>query len=85
MLCHAESEHGSVTLSAATDELNPFNPVPAPRKTSLLLRLWLRLEQWHRRWIDRRLLAEMDDRMLKDMGISSADALKESSKPFWLK
>jgi uncharacterized protein YjiS (DUF1127 family) len=56
----------------------------APKK-SLALRLLELLELWHRRWSDRRLLSGLDDRMLKDIGVSSIDALKESSKPFWLK
>jgi uncharacterized protein YjiS (DUF1127 family) len=56
----------------------------APKK-SLALRLLELLELWHRRRNDRRLLSGLDDRMLKDMGVSSIDALKESSKPFWLK
>ena len=58
---------------------------PKAHKKSLALRLLELLELWHRRWSDRRLLSGLDDRMLKDMGVSSIDALKESSKPFWLK
>lgn len=59
--------------------------LPKAPKKSLTLRLLELLELWHRRWSDRRLLSGLDDRMLKDMGVSSIDALKESSKPFWLK
>lgn len=39
------------------------------------------------RWIDRarqrRLLAELDDRLLADIGITREDALREARKPFW--
>ncbi len=31
----------------------------------------------------RRTLLALDDRMLKDIGISRADALREGNKPFW--
>jgi uncharacterized protein YjiS (DUF1127 family) len=33
--------------------------------------------------VTRRQLAEMDDRMLSDIGISRADAWAEASRPFW--
>jgi uncharacterized protein YjiS (DUF1127 family) len=39
--------------------------------------------QWHRRIADRHSLAAMDDRLLKDIGISRADAEHEAEKPFW--
>jgi uncharacterized protein YjiS (DUF1127 family) len=38
---------------------------------------------WINRYRQRKLLRDLDDYMLKDIGISRADALKESSKPFW--
>ncbi len=28
-------------------------------------------------------LAELDDRLLRDIGVSRAEALRESGKPFW--
>ncbi len=38
-------------------------------------------------WLDRRRqrhhLARLDPRLLKDIGISQADALEEARKPFW--
>ena len=39
------------------------------------------------RWIDRsnqrNALADLDDHLLRDIGKSSGDALREASKPFW--
>jgi uncharacterized protein YjiS (DUF1127 family) len=32
---------------------------------------------------DRRMLATMDDRSLRDIGITRYDAFYEASKPFW--
>lgn len=35
------------------------------------------------RWQQRNRLADMDDRTLRDMGISRADVYRERQKPFW--
>ena len=32
---------------------------------------------------ERRMLLGLDERMLRDIGISRADALREGGKPFW--
>ncbi|MBH62059.1 MAG: hypothetical protein CL569_06350 [Alphaproteobacteria bacterium] len=41
------------------------------------------LVEWNERAIQRRQLAEMDPRMLKDIGITHTDAWHKSNKPFW--
>lgn len=38
---------------------------------------------WHERAAQRRALMAMDDRTLKDIGISRADVEMEICKPFW--
>ena len=38
---------------------------------------------WQDRAQQRRQLATMDDRLLRDIGISRLDALHEANKPFW--
>ncbi len=38
---------------------------------------------WHERHRQRRLLGGLSDQMLKDMGVSRADADREVSKQFW--
>jgi len=35
------------------------------------------------RWKERRMLLELDERVLRDIGISRSQALAEASKPFW--
>ena len=38
---------------------------------------------WAERARQRRQLTELDDYMLRDLGLSRADVASESSKPFW--
>ncbi len=42
-----------------------------------------RLAIWGQRYRTRQVLARMDDRLLKDIGLSRTEALQESDKPFW--
>ncbi len=41
------------------------------------------IHEWNRRYRTRKELLEMEDYMLKDIGISRSDALREGNKPFW--
>jgi uncharacterized protein YjiS (DUF1127 family) len=41
------------------------------------------LRLWRQRMRERDQLGRLDDRMLQDIGITRADALHLSSKPFW--
>jgi len=41
------------------------------------------LSEWRRRGRERRYLSSLSDAMLKDIGISRADAWAEYEKPFW--
>lgn len=47
------------------------------------IRLAEALQLWWERSAQRRELAQLDDRMLRDIGISRADAYGESRKWFW--
>ena len=48
-----------------------------------IVRLFELLTEWQARARQRRDLAALDDHILKDIGISRADAGREASKPFW--
>lgn len=39
--------------------------------------------QWQERVRQRHQLAKLDDRLLRDIGISRVDAMHEIEKPFW--
>lgn len=41
------------------------------------------LRLWHERARQRRALARLDDRLLRDIGITRAEANREINKPFW--
>lgn len=41
------------------------------------------LAAWHGRLSERRALADLDDRMLRDIGITRAQASAETGKPIW--
>lgn len=47
------------------------------------VRLFETLLAWQSRAAGRRQLAAMDDRLLRDVGLSRADVMREQSKPFW--
>ena len=55
--------------------------------SSILVSRWLRtLEIWIDRSHQRRQLgelAELNDYLLKDIGVSREEALREAAKPFW--
>ena len=57
------------------------------RRSAAMLAALLRFARWcalsHARAAQRRHLAELDERMLKDVGITSKQAAAESAKPWW--
>jgi uncharacterized protein YjiS (DUF1127 family) len=42
-----------------------------------------RLLRWHELARQRRTLLTLDDRLLKDIGVTRAEAEREASRPFW--
>jgi uncharacterized protein YjiS (DUF1127 family) len=78
----------TISLGTATGR----NSRIAPQKVRHALRLSLRqalsrifltLQQWRRRSRERAELAKLDDRMLRDIGITRGDVWDEINKPFW--
>ena len=53
------------------------------RGMALLTGLLPVVGRWHARARERRALAQLDDRMLRDIGISRTEAERECAKPFW--
>ncbi|MDX6750888.1 DUF1127 domain-containing protein [Geminicoccaceae bacterium 1502E] len=65
------------TLTHTSVTCTPATPKGIARELADLVLLWLE------RYRQRRDLAGLDDHLLKDIGISRADAWQESAKPFW--
>lgn len=61
----------------------PATPATVKSWRALLGDAALLLEAWVERRRQRRALLELSDALLKDIGVSRADALREASKPFW--
>lgn len=72
----AKPAHGGALASA-------LMPAANRRGAALVARLVDILLAWHERRRQRRQLAMMDDHMLRDLGLSSADVEQEVHKPFW--
>jgi uncharacterized protein YjiS (DUF1127 family) len=53
------------------------------RLTEAVRRLPRIIVGWHRRYRQRISLAELDNRMLADIGLSPSDRDTECGKPFW--
>ncbi len=64
-------------------------PVSTPAQPRLgveagaLRRVFEKLAVWHDRDISRRQLEMMDERALRDIGITRAQAEAEAARPFW--
>lgn len=69
--------NASLRLSSSTSA-RPAGRAPQPW-TGLVATL----ERWVERRRQRRALLELNEHMLKDIGVSAADAWQESQKPFW--
>lgn len=50
---------------------------------TLISRTWSTIARMRQRRRERRQLAELDDRLLRDIGVERTDALREARKPFW--
>ena len=64
--------------SAFAPDMPRRAPAARPRPS-----LWQRILTWHRVAQERRRLLELDQRTLKDIGLSVDDAVQEASRPFW--
>lgn len=42
-----------------------------------------RIALWHARARERRALSELDEHMLRDIGLTRSEAYEESERPFW--
>lgn len=72
----ATAIHSSDVRHQSGGSSEPFLP-------HLLHRMGETLHVWHERMATRRELAELDDHMLHDIGLTRTDVVREIDKPFW--
>ena len=60
-----------------------YEPLIIPHRAAGLSRLVQRLALWRRRSRERAQLARFDNRGLRDIGLTPAEAAYEINKPFW--
>jgi len=65
-------------------QLAHFQEISRTARRSVLGDLAALLKEWRRRAQERRELAELCDRCLRDIRITRADAGREIRKPFWM-
>lgn len=67
-----------------SDMLAPVSVDAADRRRRSVIRhLLSRLASWHGRYRQRLDLAELDDHLLADIGVTRQEAGRESARPFW--
>jgi uncharacterized protein YjiS (DUF1127 family) len=59
------------------------NPLSGPRLSELFRHAFDTLLTWRDRWEQRRRLLRLDDRMLRDIGMTRDQARALSRRPFW--
>ena len=61
----------------------PAAGAPTLRPGALVQRVLSLMVEWNDRYRQRIHVGQLDDRMLRDMGLTRSDALREYDKPFW--
>ena len=70
---------GSVALEAAGRSLGALRLAGTTLVSAVVVVL-----DWQRRAQERHMLMSLDQRMLRDIGVSPGDAEREARKPFWI-
>lgn len=78
-MAHTINTKLTSTGSAASKSLRAF-----ARVRRFIVNILQILVIWQERVEQRNALRELGEHVLKDIGVSHADAYKESRKPFWL-
>ena len=81
----------AISFEATGGRSTRIGPPPSLRRAwhhgliEAMPRAFATLSEWRRRSRDRAELAALDDRALRDIGVSRADVWREINKPFWRK
>jgi uncharacterized protein YjiS (DUF1127 family) len=74
---------GSVAIEAAGRSFGAIK-LAGSRAGATLATAVVAVLDWQRRANERHVLMTLDQRMLRDIGVSPSDADREARKPFWL-
>ena len=72
-----------VLLGRSRVRLGPSRGTQGHRATGWVVKIWQRLLAAQARMNDRRSLADLDARLLADIGLTPDDVAREVTKPFW--
>jgi uncharacterized protein YjiS (DUF1127 family) len=84
-----ESQMKAVPFGTATGRRRPIVSQRVRRRAlrdrlrDAVIRIHTRLSEWRRLSRSRADLARLDDRMLRDIGVTRVDVWREINKPFW--
>jgi uncharacterized protein YjiS (DUF1127 family) len=70
-------------MSSRSSHLHPASGLLAAPRAPQFGLWWKRLAQFRRAWATRRQLAELDPRLLRDIGLTEGEALREISRAPW--
>lgn len=78
-------KNGNIALmSESSGALGSYGSIPeAGPQVSWPSRILANVRRWLDRRCERLALGRLDERMLKDIGVSRIDAEREIEKPFW--
>lgn len=79
-MSHYLNSSGRVFLDSINDCVAAVKPM-TPK--TLFRRLGCQLNVWDQRYRQRRQLQDLDPSLLRDIGVSDAEAEAEAAKPFW--
>jgi len=84
MSCGGSACSSVLTSSSVLENYAPPRHAKARRADGSFIGDWLAFAiGCHARQRQRKALLELDERMLKDIGISREQAIREAKKPFW--
>ncbi len=75
--------NGTICQTASSIPAVALSSRPRPSVGAVMVTAVEKLLMWRDRARSRRVLLGMDDRMLSDIGIDRASALREGERPFW--
>ncbi len=68
---------------ASLPRLADLSSLASGSRSAVRPSIWQRLAAWSRVASERRRLLELDEHILRDIGLTPEEAYREASRPFW--